>query len=40
VRGRAFDERDTKDAPLGVVINETMARARERHPHDARRAED
>ncbi|HEX8128499.1 MAG TPA: ABC transporter permease [Pyrinomonadaceae bacterium] len=27
VRGRAFDERDTKDSPLGVIINETMARA-------------
>jgi putative ABC transport system permease protein len=27
VRGRTFDERDTKDSPLGVVVNETMARA-------------
>jgi predicted permease len=27
VRGRTFDERDTKDSPFGVVINETMARA-------------
>lgn len=26
VRGRMFDERDTKDSPLGVIINETMAR--------------
>jgi putative ABC transport system permease protein len=26
VRGRVFDERDTKDSPVGVVINETMAR--------------
>ncbi|HEX8351489.1 MAG TPA: ABC transporter permease [Pyrinomonadaceae bacterium] len=26
VRGRMFDERDTKDAPAGVVVNETMAR--------------
>jgi putative ABC transport system permease protein len=27
VRGRTFDARDTKDTPLGVVVNETMARA-------------
>ena len=27
VRGRTFDERDRKNSPLGVVINETMARA-------------
>jgi putative ABC transport system permease protein len=27
VRGRTFDERDTKDSPLGVVVNETMARS-------------
>jgi len=26
VRGRTFDVRDTKDAPVGVVVNETMAR--------------
>jgi putative ABC transport system permease protein len=26
LRGRAFDNRDTKDSPLGVVVNETMAR--------------
>jgi putative ABC transport system permease protein len=26
VRGRVFDERDTKDSPVGVVVNETMAR--------------
>ena len=26
VRGRVFDESDTKEAPPGVVINETMAR--------------
>jgi putative ABC transport system permease protein len=27
VRGRAFDERDTQDSPLGVIVNETMARS-------------
>jgi putative ABC transport system permease protein len=27
VRERVFDERDTKDSPVGVVVNETMARA-------------
>jgi predicted permease len=26
VRGRMFDEHDTEDSPLGVVVNETMAR--------------
>jgi putative ABC transport system permease protein len=26
VRGRAFDERDTQESPIGVIVNETLAR--------------